>query len=409
MDHLAAALQRVARSRHHLAVLFVDLDDFKQVNDQLGHEAGDELLVETAARLRQALRGRDVVARLGGDEFVIVCEELSEPGEVETLVRRVEHALAAPLELHGRPWNLSASIGVAVNRSSRGPEGLLRDADTAMYRAKARGNGHFEIADGSLQAGAARRRHLLEGLAAAVEDHQLRLEYQPCVELVSNRVVALEALLRWDHPEAGLLLPGEFLHVADREGFAETIGDWVIAETCRQAAAWRERHGDAAPAVWVNISCRQLGRHRLLARIRAACTEHGLPLTMLGLEISEPEVSGASQQARAELHTLHRSGVRLAVDHFRIGRNSISYLRELPIDRLKLDRTLVAGLGHDRADTAVASSAATLAGGLELELVAEGVETREQRDALRAIGCDLAQGYLFARPRPPEEVSAALP
>jgi diguanylate cyclase (GGDEF)-like protein/PAS domain S-box-containing protein len=408
MDHIEAALERAARDQQCMAVLFLDLDDFKEVNDRLGHAAGDELLVGLAQRLRACLRGRDVVGRLGGDELVVVCEELRDPPEIHSVLNRIANAVGAPMSLHGETLRMTASTGVALNLCSPTPEALLHDADAAMYRAKARGPGLFEIADSHLQAGAARRLDLLEGLRTALEDHQLRLDYQPCVDLATGRLVSAEALLRWDHPVAGELLPSEFLLVAERDDLAESIGGWVIGEACRQAATWEDELGAVAPDVWVNISSRQLGRQRLPRLIRETCARHGLRAHKLGLDIPESQVTAIAQPARAELHNLRGMGVQLAVDDFRIGQNSIRYLSDLPIDVLKLERSLVDGLGTNRADTAVTRSAATLADGLQLGLVAKGVETTGQRDLLRELGCGLGQGYLFGRPDGPEAVSHEL-
>jgi diguanylate cyclase (GGDEF)-like protein/PAS domain S-box-containing protein len=407
-EHLATALQRAARARQHIGVLFLDLDDFKLVNDSLGHEAGDELLIEVARRLRKCLRGPDTVARLGGDEFVVVCEELQKPEEVEIAVRRIERALTAPLALRGRSLSVRASIGVAISTSDCTPETLLRDADMVMYRAKGRGKGHYEIADADLRIRAARQLTMESGLRTALDEGQFRLDYQPCYDLLTDRMVAVEALLRWDHPEEGVLNPDAFLDAAEDRDLIVELGDWVMRTACRQASAWYQEFGNRSPDMWVNASSRQLGRHHLTATVTDVLRETGLPPAKIGIELTERQIIAAAYSVRDDIQGLHDLGLRVAIDDFGTGRNGLEYLRGLPIDMLKIDKSFVAGLGTDLTDTALTTSMTTLAHGLELTVVAEGVETTAQCQQLRDLGCDLAQGYLLGRPGGPQLIAERL-
>jgi diguanylate cyclase (GGDEF)-like protein/PAS domain S-box-containing protein len=408
IDHLTQALARAARSGLFVGVLFIDLDDFKLINDSLGHNAGDELLVAVASRISECLRDTDTAARLGGDEFVIVCEDLHSPDEVELVADRLERRLRMDLSLRERAITLSASLGVATSTVDSTPESLLRDSDAAMYRAKDHGKGRYEIADVELQARAMRQITLEAGLRRALIQGELALVYQPCFDLATGRVTAVEALLRWHHPERGVLGPDSFLDVAENRDLIAPLGAWVIRTACAQAADWERRFGAAAPDVWVNISSRQLGKHELTRTVTEALAETGLPTHRLGLEITERQAIGAAHSVRADLRALPEMGVRLAIDDFGTGHNGLDYLRGIPLDTLKIDKSYVAGLGADRTDTALTRSMITLAHSLDLLVVAEGVETRLQHDELCALGCDFAQGFLLGRPGPAAAVDDLL-
>ena len=404
MDHLVAALKRSDRDHRHLAVLFLDLDDFKTVNDSLGYEAGDEMLQAVARRLGECLRGRDIVARHGGDEFVAVCEELDDPTEVVLVADRIQQALRAPLSIHGETLSMTASIGVAISANSRHARTLMRDADAAMHRAKAAGSGRHAIADSELQARATAQQSLQAALAEALGDHQLRIVYQPCVDLVTEAMVAVEALLRWDHPTRGTLTPDAFLAVAESNDLIVSIGAWVIRQACQDAAGWRAEFGARAPELWINVSARQLGHQRLTDVIRRTCTRTGLDADQICIELTERQVISVGQAVKADLHSVRGLGTRLAIDDFGTGHTGLQYLSQLPITTLKIDRSFVAGLGEDLTATALTTAMASLGRSLDLRVVAEGVETDDQRAAVRALGCGLAQGWLFGRPAGAEAI-----
>jgi diguanylate cyclase (GGDEF)-like protein len=408
LDHLTQALARATRTGKHVGVLFLDLDDFKLVNDSLGHDAGDELLQEIAARINGCLRGSDTAARLGGDEFVVVCEDLDQPDDIAIIAGRLDLALRAGHLLRGHTVSVSASVGVATGTLGSTPQSLLQDADTAMYRAKDRGKGRYEIADPQLQARALRQLTLEDELRRAIDTDQFELAYQPCIDLDTGAITAVEALLRWNHPQRGLVLPDEFLDVAEDRDLIAPLGAWVIRTACRQAAFWKHDFGGAAPDLWVNISSRQLGKHHLTHTIEAALAESRLPAQSLTVELTERQLLGTAHSVLADLNALPEIGVHLAIDDFGTGHNGLEYLREINVDTLKIDKSFIAGLGTDRTVTALTASVISLAHNLDLDAVAEGVETPEQRRQLRDLGCHLAQGYLLGRPTTAIEIGMLL-
>ena len=408
LDHLRTALARAKRTGAMVGVLFVDLDDFKAVNDSLGHAAGDEFLVWVGERISGAVRGSDTVARLGGDEFVVVCEDLSDPDDAAVIAGHIQHALDATVVLDGQPVSAQASIGIAIGYDDSTAEELLRDADTAMYSAKHRGGRRWEPADVSLHAAALRLIALDGQLRTAVERNELRVYYQPTYDLASGALVAVEALLRWHHPERGLLLPGEFLDVAEQRGLITGIGRWVLDVACAQGARWFQEHGPGAPLVAVNVSTRQLGNHSLTDAVQRALGRSGLAADRLCLEITESRLLAVGSSAAAELTSLAASGVRLAVDDFGTGYSGITYLRRLPIGELKLDKSFVGGLGTDATDTALTTGVVALGLSLGLTVVAEGVETDGQLDALRDLGCSWGQGFLWEPAVPADRIDALL-
>jgi diguanylate cyclase (GGDEF)-like protein/PAS domain S-box-containing protein len=407
-DHLSQAVSRTARSGRHTAVLFVDLDDFKTVNDSLGHEAGDRLLVEVAGRLRGCLRVSDTAARLGGDEFVLVCEDLESPQEATQVAARIKAALAEPLVIDGNRVHLSASIGIATQTGTARADELLRDSDGAMYLAKKRGKSRYELADPEIHVRAARRMSLEGELRTAIDAEQLRLHYQPTFELRSGRLAGVEALLRWQHPERGLLYPAAFLDVAEDRGLVDPVGMWVLRTACRQAYSWQQRYGGRAPQMWINISGGQLGQQHLSAQIDEVLTDTGLSPDLLGVELTERDLIGRAHSIEDDLLALPHLGVQLAIDDFGTGYGGFDYLRRFPIDEIKIDRSFISGLGCDDTDTAITASVIALSRTLKIKAVAEGVETNQQRQALCALGCDLAQGYLFQRPVPAAELEELL-
>ena len=407
-DRISGALGRARRDGNEVGVLLLDLDGFKVVNDALGHAAGDDLLVTVAARLAALVRPGDTVARLGGDEFVILCEALGDPGEVTAVAERVVSGLATPLrQQDGGELAITVSVGVAVGDGSASGDSLLRDADAAMYHAKERGRNRFEIFDVGFGGRALARLTLEETLKRAIENDEFRLFYQPVVELQSGACVGMEALLRWAHPVRGLLAPDEFLTVAEETGLIVPIGDWVLREACQQRRRWQQSHPDAAQLpISVNVSAQQMKRPRFAQEAASAIEDAGITPHEIVLELTERTLMDASVIPSAVM--LHDLGVRLAVDDFGIGYSSLSYLKTLPIDQLKIDQSFVAELGRNPIDTAIVSAVVSMTRALGIVALAEGVETSNQRDELLTIGCELAQGFLYARPALPEQLESFL-
>jgi diguanylate cyclase (GGDEF)-like protein/PAS domain S-box-containing protein len=408
LEHLASALARSQRADSTLAVLFVDLDDFKSINDRFGHGAGDEFLSSVATRISSSVRASDIVARVGGDEFVIVCESLAEPSGAAVVADQIQRSLAAQIPLHGRPVSALASIGIAISQENSTPEDLLRTADAAMYAAKHGGGRHWEPADGFLHAAAMRVLTVEAELRGALERQEFCLRYQPVVDLRSGRVVAVEALLRWQHPERGLVLPGDFLGVAEQRGLIGDIGTWVLQTACSVAAGWHRRFGHAAPHLAVNVSSRQLGSESLARDVRAVLRTSLLPADHLCLELSESQLLVAGQSSTAELGALAEHGVRIAVDDCGSSNAGFEYLRGLPVSELKIDRSFVQDLGTDPTHTAMTAAVIAVGRSLGLTVVAEGVETAEQLQSLCEMGCAWGQGWLWHTNLPPEEVDAAV-
>jgi len=408
VEHLGNALARARRTGATVAVLFLDLDDFKSINDSFGHTVGDEFLTRVAARIRRSVRAGDIAARVGGDEFVIVCDELDDPNDASTVAGQIQVALSPEIQLHDHLVSAPASIGIATSTGDSTPEAMLRDADAAMYVAKHRGGRRWEPADASLHAAAMRVLTVEAELRRALANSELDLHYQPVVHLQSEAIVSVEALLRWQHPERGLVLPGEFIDVAEQRGLIREIGEWVLRRACTQAAAWRERFGDGAPWVAVNVSARQLGNAGLTTTVREALDSAALAPDRLCLEVTESQLLMVGTSATTDLRTLSELGLRLAVDDFGTGHSGFDYLRRMPVSELKIDKSFVDGLGTDATNTAITASVVALANSLGLDVVAEGVERPAQRDALLEMGCRHGQGWLWHRAMPPEDIEDLL-
>ena len=412
LDRAEQMLARVARDPGMLAgVLFIDIDDFKTVNDNLGHGAGDLLLSTVAERLRGAVRAQDTIGRLGGDEFVVLSELSGGEASLELLAERLSDILRDPVPLAGgaKAISVTASIGVAVGRYAS-PDTLLRDADLALYTAKAAGKDRHVLYDARMHE--AEGRPALEGdLSAAVHGEQLFLLYQPICSLPGREVVGVEALVRWRHPQRGIVAPDEFIPLAEESGLIVPIGRWVLAEACRQAAAWAAvglRIG-----VSVNVSVRQVGQHGFTADVARALQESGIEPSCLTLEITETAIMRNAHAAREQLEHVKALGVRIAIDDFGTGYASLSSLQSLPVDILKIDRTFVAALsaGWSRELHKASELLHAILGvgrALSLSVVAEGIEDQDQLRSLEAMGSEMGQGYLLGRPSPAEEIESLL-
>lgn len=409
---LQMALDRGSVSRRGVAVIFVDLDNFKVINDSLGHDAGDRLLRNVAQRLRRVLRPEDLLARFGGDELAVCIEQVDGAARALKVADRMATALRAPFVLDGEQRFVTASFGIAVagpDEAERSPEALLRDADAAMYRAKERGKARAEVFDATMRRRAVERLELESGLREALTAGQLRVVYQPEVSLESGRIVAVEALLRWEHPLHGPISPARFIPIAEQSGLIVPIGAWVLREACHEAARFNAQRGGADVVVAVNLSPRQLGATDLAATVRGALDDAGLPPSRLCLEITESAVMADPESAIESLQMLKQLGVKLAIDDFGVGYSSLSHLRELlPVDVLKIDRSFIDGLVLRGEDRAIVTAIVELARSLGVDAVAEGVETAEQAAVLRTMRCQVGQGFHFARPQSPAEVTQLL-
>jgi len=408
MEHLGNALARSRRNGTHVAVLFLDLDDFKSLNDSFGHTAGDAFLIKVAARIGANVRDSDIAARIGGDEFVVVCENLTEPSGATVLAEKIQRALAVEIHLNGHRLTAPASIGVALSNESSTPENLLRDADAAMYVAKHRGGQRWEPADSSLHAAAIRVLSVEAELRRAIEQQELRVHYQPLVDLHTGAIIAVEALVRWQHPQRGLLLPDGFVDVAEQRGLIGEIGRWVLRTACDQAGTWHRQYGDRSPAMSVNVSSRQLGNQGLHRQVDAALAASALPVEKLILELTESQLLNVGTSATTDLRTLSERGVKIAVDDFGTGYAGFDYLRRLPVDEIKIDKSFTQTLNTDRTGSAITAGIVALGLGLGLTVVAEGIETAEQQLLLRDMGCTWGQGWLWHHALPADEIHALI-
>ena len=413
IESLRDALRRGNASGSPVGVLFLDLDHFKLINDSIGHHAGDELLRAVAPRLRAHLRPGDIVARFGGDEFGVLVDRLADEEEAVAIAGRVADAFAEPYSMGGADHFVTASIGIAVARpSGREPvdaELLIRDADAAMYRAKEGGRGRCEVFDAEMRARAMRRLEVERELRHALERDELELHYQPVISLASGEIVALEGLVRWRHPERGVLDPSEFVSIAEDSGLIEPIGRWVQEAACRQALGWHAQRPDQRPLdIAVNLSARQVAHRGLADSVEEILTQTGLDPVNLRLEITESVLVEESARATETLKALSELGVRLVLDDFGTGYSSLAYLNRFPFDALKIDRSFIDGLGIEQERTAIVEAVIGMARALSLDAIAEGVENEAQLAELRRLGCDYAQGHLFSRPLAPEKVTRLL-
>jgi diguanylate cyclase (GGDEF)-like protein len=405
VDRLRLALARARREQRWVAVLYLDVDDFKNVNDSLGHAAGDDLLRDLAPRLSEALRPSDTLARLGGDEFAILCEGLDEVAESAAIAERLLAAVARPVPVGGAEFQPSASIGIALAGPGACADGedLLRDADVAMYRAKRAGRGRYEIFDDAMRAETVERVALTNDLRRAIDRGELRLEYQPIIAFGPRAVRGFEALVRWTHPERGEITPGRFIPLAEQHGLIEPLGAWVLREALDQLRRWRDA-GVALGhmALSVNVSRVQLGRPELAGEILEALAARDLAPDRLFVEVTESAVMEDPDVAHATLQALTAAGVRIALDDFGVGQSSLACLRDLPLDVLKLDRGFITSLASSRQAVAIVRAVTDMARTLGFSVVAEGIETEAQGQVVEALGCEVGQGFLYARPTAPE-------
>ena len=404
MDRLNHALARGERQPASVAVLFIDLDRLKALNDNLGHEIGDEVLVVVAQRLREAVRSGDTVARLGGDEFVVVCEDLAGAEEATALSHRIAHAIAAPclLEHAGAEVTLTASIGIALSHGSENGENLLRNADIAMYRAKRSGKARHVLFDDALRTQAVKRLSVENELRQAIENDQLRLLYQPIIDLTTERIIGAEALVRYYDPERGMIMPDEFIEIAEESGLIIPMGNWVLEKACGQVRGWRKIAPDFEMSI--NVSTRQIGDPQFTHVFHSVLRNNDLPSGAIALEITESVLMEAANSAKRVLQELKDAGPRLGIDDFGTGYSSLTYLRHFPIDFIKIDQSFVSGLGRDQDDTAIVTAVNNLGKALQLTTIGEGVETAAQCALLRELGCDRAQGFYFAKPQPSDVI-----
>jgi diguanylate cyclase len=409
LDRLKHAVMRAKRHHTLMGVMFCDLDDFKPINDTYGHDVGDRLLVALGGRLQDGLRASDTAARFGGDEFMVLCEDVADEQDVVNIAQRILRSIDEPFVIGNERLQVKASMGIAISDGREdSAENLIRNADSAMYGAKKQGTA-YEVFDDGMRSRVRERVEMERELRRAAEEDGFRLLYQPQVHLRSGEIVGLEALLRWDHPERGLVEPAEFLWLAEETGLINRIGDWVLEEACRQARLWREAGPGGAPLrVTVNLSASQHSDPRLVETVQRVLEDCDIDASSLCLEITEGVVMEDEERALRTLASLKELGVILSMDDFGSSQSSLAALKRFPLDILKVHRSFVGGLGEEPEDAAIVTALINMAHALGLVTVADGVELREQLEELRALGCDVGQGFYFARPRPSDAIAELL-
>ena len=410
MERLTQAILRSDRRHLNTGILFLDLDRFKVINDSLSHEAGDQLLVQVAKRIRASLRPEDTVARLGGDEFVVLFEDLAHANDAMRVAERIQYAFGAAFLLQGQEAYTTCSMGLALSASSSTvPSELVRDAEVAMYRAKAKLEGSIEIFDSSMNAQALARFQLESELRHALERNEFLLYYQPLVSLRTGYIEGWEALVRWKHPERGLVPPLEFIPLAEETGLIVPLGKWVLEEAVRQASLWATRFPSDPPRlISVNISGRQFQQRDLISTVLCALDETRFDPRCLKLEITESVMMRDPKASLEAMQVFRSHQIHLVIDDFGTGYSSLSYLKRFPVDTLKVDKSFVDGLGKDAESTAIVQAVISLAKSMGMRVTAEGIETKEQLEQLRNLDCDQGQGYFLARPLPAEAAEELL-
>ncbi|MBE9106309.1 EAL domain-containing protein [Nostoc cf. edaphicum LEGE 07299] len=402
MESLKHTLQRAKRQKNYLfAVLFLDLDRFKVINDSLGHLQGDQFLIAIANRLEVCIRSTDIAARLGGDEFTILLDEIQNVSEAIKVAERIQQELTLPLELDGQEVFTTASIGIALSSTVDydQPENLLRDADTAMYRAKALGKARYELFNQEMYTKALVRLQLENDLRRAIERHEFQLYYQPIVSLTNGRLIGFEALIRWQHPERGLISPTDFIPLVEETGMIVEVGYWTLYEACRQMQSWQVSHPtNSLEKISVNLSVKQFSQRDLIEHIGEILHSTGLDADSLMLEITESAIMENGDEANAALSEFRKMGIKLSIDDFGTGYSSLSRLHSFPISVLKIDRSFVSPIDANGKNLEIIETIITLAHKLGMDVTAEGVETKEQLAFLKKLNCEYGQGYFFSRP-----------
>jgi len=406
-DRLAQAVQRAKRNGDQIATLLIDVDRFKNINDSLGHTAGDQLLIEIATRLCTVISETDTLGRLGGDEFAIILSDIgykkNSAAVITATAENILNAIKYPFIIHHHEVTISASIGIAMfPADTMHAEDLLRYAEIAMYHAKSQRRGAYQFYSKDINASSIAQLVLENNLRQAIRNDELELHYQPQFDRETGKIVAAEALLRWSHPDLGNLSPDDVLPIADTSGLIVPIGDWVLRKACRQLRQWLDR-GINPPRIAINLSAHQFREHNLIKRVKQILKEFNLDVGYLELEITEDTIMTDIEQTTITLRTLNEMGIRLAVDDFGTGYSSLSYLAKFPIQYLKIDQSFIKDISVDPNMASIVSAIVALAHSLRLEVVAEGIETQKQYDMLEQLNCDLFQGFLLGMPMPPEE------
>jgi diguanylate cyclase (GGDEF)-like protein len=402
-DRLSRMMMKAKRNNTHVAILFLDLDRFKKINETLGHDVGDKLLLEVSKRLENCVRKSDTVARLGGDEFGIILDDLRDVKFVAVVARKILQALSKPILIQEYELYATSSIGISLYPDdSEEEDELLRCADTALYRAKDAGKNNYQYYTSDMNTRAFEFLLMESGLRKALDNDELVVFYQPLINLKNNKLIGMEALLRWQHPEKGMISPGDFIPLAEETGLIEPIGEWVLRAACIQNKKWQDA-GYPPVKVSVNMSARQFSKKNVVEMIDNILKEIGLSPEYLGIEITESVIMQDVKSTISKLKKMNKMGISLSIDDFGTGYSSLSYLKLFPIDNLKIDRSFVFNITSDSTDAAIAASVILLAHSMNLKVVAEGVETKEQLEVLRQQGCDIVQGFLFSKPLAAEE------
>ena len=398
MDRMDQAINRAVRAKDRFALLFIDIDHFKVINDSMGHEAGDELLTLVTERLSQCIRRSDTIARLGGDEFTILLENINAPEDVINIANNLLKKMSQPLQLHGRDVYVGASMGIAVYPEDGNTFGnLLKNADTALYRAKEMGRNNFQFYTAEMSAAAMRRLELEHSLRRAIDNEELVLHYQPKYDLNNQHCIGMEVLVRWDHAERGVVYPDEFIPLAEETGLIVSLGEWVIRRSCEQLSRWQQS-GYGINNLSINVSARQFHEQDLCGLFKEVLKEYKLSPASIEIELTESVLVQNQRNARQILAQLHDIGLKIALDDFGTGYASMAYLKDFPIDIVKIDRSSVWGIPDDKENIAIVRAIAGITNALGLSLIAEGVETQEQITFLKEIACYQGQGYFWSKP-----------